>query len=180
MNRWFGSKDDSDQQASSRNARAARRTISRQPVPVAESESEDEFGDCNTSNFFLNVDGGDDLDNDTSSTTSSMVDAAAAAAAELTRQRGLPVEDADFENDVDAWKKDLKLKFDAHDVEYWFNMVESQMKKYGINRQWDKKDAVVPLLPECVVDEIKPFLRLSQADAGDQIYKQIKTEILTL
>ena len=58
-----------------------------------------------------------------------MVDAAQAAAAELARQRALPFEDADFENHADSWEKELKIKFQHHDVEYWFNKTEAQMKK---------------------------------------------------
>ena len=54
------------------------------------------------------------------------------------------------------------------------------MKKFGINLQWSKKDAILPLLPEHVIEECKPILRLSEADAGTQIYKDLKTEIIAL
>ena len=88
--------------------------------------------------------------------------------------------DSDFNNDEDSWKKEIKIKYDPHDVEYWFNSVEAQMKKFGINRQWDKKDSILPLLPSEVIEECKPLLRLSEADAGNQIYKNLKVEILSL
>ena len=93
------------------------------------SDSDDEFGDANQSLSNLNLDGepGDDPD---------MADAEQrrlAAEAELTRQRGLAVEDADFQNDPDSWKKEIRVKFDQNDVKYFFNTVESQMRKHGIN-----------------------------------------------
>ena len=80
MNRWLGSSSDSDKQASKRNSRAARREIARQPVL---SESDEEYGDCNTFAFFGGLDGTDNLDetsSESSSTTSSAAEAAAAAA----------------------------------------------------------------------------------------------------
>ena len=173
MNRWPGSRSDSDRQASERSSRAARRTLSRLDIPETGSDSgEDNFDDCETS-FHHNLDGeGGDLDDS--------MDAAQRAAAELARQRSLPVEDADFENDPDSWKKEVKAKFDQHDVTFWFNTVESQLKKHGINRQWDKKDAIVAILPENIVEECKPILRLSQQDAGTHIYKTLKSEIIQL
>ena len=57
MNRWFGDKTKSDQQASERSQRAARRTIAGLPPLVLSSDDEDApFNDCETS-FHLNVDG---------------------------------------------------------------------------------------------------------------------------
>ena len=48
------------------------------------------------------------------------------------------------------------------------------------NKQWDRKDAIVPLLPEHITEECKPLLRLSEANAGPTIYKDLKAEILLL
>ena len=175
MNRWWGSSKDSDQQAADRASRAARRTINSLPLPSSSDDEEGEYRDCDTSLLFGNVDGADDVDSE-----DEMTNAAAAAAAELARQRELPVDQADFENDSESWKKELKLKFQSHDVEYWFNAIEAEMKTAGINRQWDKKNAIVPLLPDEIVEELKPLLRLTQADAGAAIYKAVKEEILTL
>ena len=151
MNRWLGSTSDSASQASQRDQRAARRIIQSLPSPA--SASDEEFEECDTSfSAHLNLDG------DPSS------DVMTEAAAELARQRALPVEDSNFEDDADAWKKELKLQFQQHDVEYWFNSVESTLKKFGINKQWSKKDAIVPLLPEDIVEECKPILRLSETE----------------
>merc|ERR1711994_675687 len=94
-------------------------------------------------------------------------------AAELAAQKALPVADASFPDDEDAWKKEIKIKYDK-DVKYWFNAVEGQMKKFGINTQWSKKDAILPLLPENIIDECKPILRLTQEEAGDHVYRDLK------
>ena len=164
MFRWTGNKDDSEKQAADRSSRAARRTIASLPIPVLSSDEEVEFNDCETSFAgagIPNLDGNDDEPE---------MDAAQRAAAELQRQRALPIEDANYESHEDAWKKEVKLKFDLNDVKYTFNAVESQFKKFGINSQWDKKDALVSILPEAVIDECKPILRLSEAEAGPHIY----------
>ena len=111
MHRWFGDASRSDQQASERNQRAARRTLKEQKLSYTSASEEDEenFLDANNSlSLPLNVDGGADSDFDSGSNT--MADAAAAA--ELARQRALPVEDADFADDAEAWKKEIKTKFD--------------------------------------------------------------------
>ena len=84
------------------------------------------------------------------------------------------------DNDADAWKKEVKLKFDPHDALYWFNAVEADMKRFGINKQWDKKNSIVPLLPSDVVEELKPFLRLTEDEAGNTIYYDVKQELLSL
>ena len=121
MNRWWGNKDDSAKQASDRDSRAARRTIRDLPLQVVVS-SEDEYEDCDTSLRFATDGTNDDLDVPVQpSTSGATMDA---AARELARQKALPVEDADFEDDPDSWKKELKLKFDLNDIKYWFNATQ--------------------------------------------------------
>ena len=168
MNRWLGNAAQSSRQASERNQRQAKRTIAQQKETY-KSDSDPEFEDANTSfSAGLNLDGNDDQD--------IMADAAARLAAEKAK----PVDTANFQDDDEAWKKEIKIKFDKSDISYWFNSVEAQMKKYGINSQWSKKDAIAALLPEDVLEECKPILRLQEADAGPAIYKKLKTELLDL
>ena len=54
------------------------------------------------------------------------------------------------------------------------------MKKFGINSQWSKKDAVAEILPEDVIDQCKPILRLTEDEAGTHVYRDLKAEILKL
>ena len=143
---------------------------------MATVTSDEEFEDANTSFVAaLNVDGETPTAEEIASTS-----AAAAAAVPAANMPDVLFEDKNEEDDAEAWKKEIKLKFDPSDVHYWFNSVESLMKKYGINKQWSKKDAIVPLLPDDVIEELKPILRLQEADAGDKIYKTLKQEILLL
>ena len=182
MNRWWGSKADSDKQAGDRNQRAARRTLNELDLCLSEDE---EYEECNTSlknTSLFNLDGQVDEDSivDSETASTSAAEMPDEAAAELARQQALPVEDADFENDPKSWEKELKLKFDKNDVKYWFNVTEAEMKKFGINRQWDKKNALATMLPADITEEVKPILRLTQDEAGDTIYKDLKTEIISL
>ena len=137
MNRWWGSQSDSIAQSADRDSRAARRTIARQQTINSDSD-ENDFADCNTSfNRSLNLDGEPGESADLTMNANEQ-----AARAALAAEKAKPVEDADYADDEDAWKKEVKLKFDQSDVKYWFNSVESTMKKYGINSQWSKKDAI--------------------------------------
>ena len=56
------------------------------------------------------------------------------------------------------------------------------MTSFGINLQWSRRNALMAkdILPEDVIEELKPLLRLSKTDAGPYIYKTLKEEILTL
>ena len=94
MFRWTGDQNKSEEQIQSRNQRAARRYI--QSIPSSPSDSEDHFSDCDTSfSRALNLDGDDD----------SSMDAAALAA-----EKAKPFEDANFPDDPEAWKKEIKIK----------------------------------------------------------------------
>ena len=107
MHKWWGSSQDSATQASERDQRAARRTIKN--LNLNPLSDDDEFEDCDTSisntSIFNQLDGPDD-------TEPEPVMPAAAP---------VPFDMEDKEDDADAWKKDLKLKFQPHDVEYWIN-----------------------------------------------------------
>ena len=108
MNRWWGSKSDSEKQSNERDQRAAKRIINNLDLRL--SESEEEYGDANTSlhtslqNITLNLDGAGDSGSESDTNDETM------AEAELARQRALPVAEADFENDPDSWKKEVKIK----------------------------------------------------------------------
>ena len=109
MNRWLGSAADSANQATARDRRAAQRYI--QNLPPVFSDNEDDFLECETSFSNLNVDGeGGDM-------------APTDAEREQHRLRELtkPFDLQNFDDDSEAWKKELKIKFDENDVGFWFN-----------------------------------------------------------
>ena len=138
MFRWPGSQQESDKQSGDRAARAARRTLASLPSPVNSDSDSELYAECETT-IGGQLDGDDDLE----VTNATMPDEVAP----------VPFDTEDKANDADSWKKELRIKFDPHDVEYYFNAIEAQMKSFGINRQWDKKNAILPMLPENIIVE---------------------------
>ena len=179
MNWWPGSAAQSSSQAADRNQRAARRQTRNLDLHLSDEE---DFQDCDTSlnnKSIFSLDGAADNDSATDS-DESPEDTMALTAAQLAAEKAKPVQTANYPDDEDAWKKELKLKFDKSDVQYWFNASESQMKKSGINSQWSKKNAIVAMLPDDVIEECKPILRLTEEDQGDHIYLDLKNEIMKI
>ena len=170
MSHWWGSKADSEAQKAERDARGVRRFIRSLPAAALNDSvaSVDEFHDCDP---VPNLDGNDD-----------MPDNAAVAAAALAAEQALPFDRRDLPDDADAWKKTLTLKFDRNDPEFWFSEIEHTMKTYGINRQRSKRSALMgkDILPEDVIEELKPLLRIPEDEADKRIYKLIKTELLNI
>ena len=117
MNRWGGSKEVSEAQASSRDQRAARRHLASNPQYLLGTDSLNNsfYEDCNSS--LINVDGTDD-------SMTAAEQAAAAARALMAAELAKPFEEQDFDDDSEAWKKSLSLKFDRNDVLFWFSESE--------------------------------------------------------
>ena len=111
-----------------------------------------------------------------------MVDAAliAAKAAVNISEDALLFQDRCKEDDKEAWKKTVTTKFDKNDVEYFFTAVEAELKRHGINRQLSERDALLPVLPEDVIEECKPLLRIPEEDLGYSPYRDLKKEILKI
>ena len=111
-----------------------------------------------------------------------MVDAAAVAAAHKAAELLKPFDEQDYPDDSDAWKKSISLKFDRHDPEFWFTNAEAEMETFGIFTQWSKRRALLgkDILPPDILDELKPLLRLTKAEAGATPYKDVKTEEMRL
>ena len=173
MHRWWGGKEDSDRQSADRKQRAARRYLASNPQhlsPATDSLDNSLYEDADSS--LLNVDG----------TADEMTDAAARAAAARTAELAKPFDEQDFDDDGDAWKKSLSLKFDRNDVLFWFSETEVVMTNHGINRQWSKRNALMgkDILPDDVIEEIKPLLRLTKQEAGNNIYQTIKKELISI
>ena len=91
----------------------------------------------------------------------------------------------DVENGTDGDKAldklgTIKCPFDKNDVEFWFCELESQMEVIGVKSQWVKRIALQQFLPVEIRSEVKSLLMLSKPNAGTDIYKRIKTELLDL
>ena len=91
--------------------------------------------------------------------------AAAAAAAEaaeaaerarIAAEKLKKFEDADYPDGEDYYKRTgmIKLKWDK-DPTFWFNSIEASLKRATVNSQWTKREMLMHLLPEQVMEEVK-------------------------
>ena len=94
---------------------------------------------------------------------------------------------ADFEseNGIDGDKADEKLgtiqcPFDKDDIEYWFSELEGQLEVINVRAQWTKRTALQRVLPLEIKAEVKSLLRLTKSNAGNDIYKRLKQELIDL
>ena len=165
MHRWFGSASDSDKQAAERNNRAARRTIN--SLPVINSDSDDDYRDCDLSKSFIaNVDGADSLDGSSSEEDPPVM---------------AKFEDENGVDDTDYYKKLAsvsKRTFNSKEVSFWFTSFETSLKHIGVKSQWAKREVLHSLLPEDVEIAVKHILKKGQDTAGATPYKTLKLELL--
>lgn len=169
MFRWSGSKQDSARQSSERDQRQARRYIQKNVTNLNASIVSENFEDAEEE-FLPNVDGAGDTSSVESGDTTP------------TEMSATAFEDEDKADDAEAWKKSISLRFQRDDPEFWFSQIEAQMVSNGTNLQWSKRNALLgkDILPEDVLEELKPLFRLSKAEAGTTPYKDIKTELLSI
>ena len=93
--------------------------------------------------------------------------------------------DFDAENGADGASamdkmSSVKCEFTRDDIEFWFTELETQLEVIDVKSQWSKRIALQRFLPADVKQEVKSLLIIPKAQAGDDIYKQIKTELLDL
>ena len=93
--------------------------------------------------------------------------------------------DFDAENGIDganAMDKmaSVKCEFTRDDIEFWFTELETQLEVIDVKSQWSKRIALQRFLPADVKQEVKSLLIIPKAQAGEDIYKRIKTELLDL
>ena len=93
--------------------------------------------------------------------------------------------DFDTENGVDGDKAMEKLgavkcEFDKSDIENWFSELEGQLEVIEVKAQWTKRTALQRFLPVEIKTEAKSLFKLSKTQAGADIYKKIKTELIDL
>ena len=93
--------------------------------------------------------------------------------------------DFDAENGTDGASamdkmSSVKCEFTRDDIEFWFTELETQLEVIDVKSQWSKRIALQRFLPADVKQEVKSLLIIPKAQAGDDIYKRIKTELLDL
>ena len=95
------------------------------------------------------------------------------------------VVDFEDENGQDGEKaiefsRTLKLEFSPEEVDFWFTQLENEMFTCDIKSQWLKRCILVKNLPPKVQADVKGLLILKKSEAPEDIYKQLKTEILRI
>ena len=106
-------------------------------------------------------------------------------AKELLETSAISIMDFDSENGVDGEKAmdkmgSVKCEFSKDDIEFWFSELETQLEVIEVKSQWSKRIALQRFLPAEVKQEVKSLLVVPKAQAGDDIYKRIKHELLDL
>ena len=91
----------------------------------------------------------------------------------------------DVEDKADGEKasdqaRSIKIEFDASDIRFWFAQLEDEMEMASVGRQWLKKTVLQRNLPIRQKEDVKALLTLQKADAGDDIYHRIKTELIRI
>ena len=76
--------------------------------------------------------------------------------------------------------KSVQCPFELSDIEYWFTEFELQLTLIDVQSQWLKRLALQRFLPPEIRQEVKTLFKLSKADAGNDIYKKCKTELIEL
>ena len=95
------------------------------------------------------------------------------------------MDDFETENGTDGQKAlekmgSVKCDFSKEDIEFWFTELESQLEVIEVKSQWTKRIALQRFLPAEIKQEIKTLLKIQKANAGTDIYKRIKTELINL
>ena len=103
----------------------------------------------------------------------------------LNDSNDITMADFETENGTDGDKAmdklgTVKCEFSKDDIEFWFSELESQLEVIEIRNQWTKRIALQRFLPAEIKQEIKTLLKLTKAQAGNDIYKKIKAKLINL
>ena len=93
--------------------------------------------------------------------------------------------DIDVENGEDGAKaidhsRTLKIEYNPTEVEFWFVQLENEMYTCEVKSQWLKRCILVKNLPPKVQSDVMTLLLIKKSAAPDDLYKQIKDEILRI
>ena len=76
--------------------------------------------------------------------------------------------------------RSIKIEFDATDIRFWFAQLEDEMEMASVGRQWLKKTVLQRNLAVKQKEDVKALLTLQKAEAGNNIYFRIKTELIRI
>ena len=99
----------------------------------------------------------------------------------------MPDEAVDFEDEnaqdgdkAIEYSRTLKMDYNQDSIEFWFTQLENEMFTCGIKSQWMKRCILVKNLPPQVQSDVMSLLILKKSEAPDDIYKQVKLELLRI
>ena len=103
----------------------------------------------------------------------------------LDETNDIKMADFEDENGIDGEKAmdklgSVKCDFDKDDIEYWFSEFETQLEVIEVKSQWTKRIALQRCLPAEIKQEVKSLMIIKKGQAGNDIYKKIKNELLDL
>ena len=105
---------------------------------------------------------------------------AAAAAAIMPDVVEFELEDLQDGAKASELGRQIKVEFSATDIKFWFAELEAEMTMATVKSQWLKKTILQRNLPTKQKEDVKSLLTLTQAQAGDAIYKRIKQELVRI
>ena len=76
--------------------------------------------------------------------------------------------------------RSVKVEFEPNDILFWFSQLEAEMLMATIGKQWLKKTVLQRNLPNKQKEDVKAYLILSETDAGNKIYYEIKQELIRM
>ena len=87
--------------------------------------------------------------------------------------------DYDQQNTADGEKaselaRSVRVEFDSTNIKFWFSQLEAEMLMAGIGQQWLKKTVLQRNLPNKQKEDVMAYLTLTQTEAGNRIYHEIK------
>ena len=96
-----------------------------------------------------------------------------------------PVVEYDTANTRDGDKaqelaRSIKVEFEPNDVKFWFAQLEGELLMASVGSQWLKKTVLQRNLLNKQKEDLKSYLTLTQTEAGNTIYRDIKQELIRL
>ena len=90
------------------------------------------------------------------------------------------IDNKDDEPGAAGEARNIKLAFDRKDIKAWLTRLEIRLEFAGVRSQWLKRLCLENILPEDIAHACKDLFCLAKTEAGDEIYKQCKTRLLTV
>ena len=89
-------------------------------------------------------------------------------------------ENADDGEKAQDYARSIKVEYTPNDIKFWFSQLEGEMLMATVKSQWLKRTVLQRNLPVKQREDVKSYLTLTKAEAGDTIYQDIKVELIRI